>query len=81
MKILGLPGMLAPRYQELHDGAVNMVPSATSLHDDPGLFGSQRRFDALQLAITHMLHAVTDPVHMLFYRHQHVAPLRVSQAL
>ena len=26
----GLPGMLAPRYQELHDGAVNIVPLAIS---------------------------------------------------
>ena len=30
MKMRGLPGMLAPRYQELQLGAVYMVPSATS---------------------------------------------------
>src|SRR3990172_2335946 len=27
----GFPGMLAPRYQELHVGAVYMVPTATAL--------------------------------------------------
>ncbi len=30
MKMRGLPGMFAPRYQELQLGAVYMVPSATS---------------------------------------------------
>ena len=30
MTTRALPGMLAPRYQELQDGAVSIVPSATS---------------------------------------------------
>ena len=80
MKILGLPGMLAPRYQSCttaqHGAFSHLVYMI-----DPGLFGSQRWFDALQLAITHVLHAVTDPVYMLFYGHQHVATPRVSPGL
>ena len=76
MKTRGLPGMLAPRYQEC--GACgSSVASAAALTSATHLStASGRGFDALDAVARMCGDAVGDPLHVLLDRDRHVAQHR-----
>ena len=64
-----LPGMLSPRYHELHVGAVYIVPVGDPVHLlDPGVLRLERGRDLGVAVVAHVLEQLADPLDVLLAR-------------